>query len=110
MVKLRFKRFGRRNRPYYRLNAQDSRTKRDGRSIEELGTYDPVEKDPAKQVNLKLDRVRYWLSVGAQPSETVAALLKKQGVEVKETKQVQNRKKKKTPPKAPAAAPEAATA
>ena len=109
MVKLRFKRFGRRNRAYYRLHATDSRNKRNGMSIEELGTYDPVEKDEAKQLNLKLDRVRYWLSVGAQPSDTVAALLKKQGVEVKQTQQAINRKKKKSPPKA-APAEAAATA
>ncbi|MEM6552339.1 MAG: 30S ribosomal protein S16 [Planctomycetota bacterium] len=80
MVRLRFKRFGRTHRPYYRLCAMDKRSPRDGQAIEELGTYDPLEKDDAKAVNFKAERVQYWLSVGAQPSETVAALLKKHGV------------------------------
>ncbi|MEM6393951.1 MAG: 30S ribosomal protein S16 [Planctomycetota bacterium] len=80
MVRLRFKRFGRTHRPFYRLCAMDKRSPRDGQAIEELGTYDPLEKDDAKAVNFKDERVKYWLSVGAQPSETVAALLKKHGV------------------------------
>ncbi len=81
MVRLRLKRMGRTHRPYYRLNAMDQRTKRDGKSIEQLGHFDPLERDEAKQFDCKEDRVRYWLSVGAQPSETVAALLKKAGIE-----------------------------
>jgi small subunit ribosomal protein S16 len=93
MVKLRLKRFGRRNRPYYRLAAMDARTKRDGRTIEELGTYDPVNKDTSKQVKLNTERVQYWLSVGAQPSETVAALLRKNGIEVKQSMQEKKQKK-----------------
>lgn len=79
MVKLRLKRFGRRNRPFYRLNAIDQRAPRDGRSIEELGWYNPIEKDAAKQYSLNQERIEYWLSVGAQPSETVADLLRKAG-------------------------------
>jgi small subunit ribosomal protein S16 len=94
MVKLRLKRFGRRNRPYYRLAAMDARTKRDGRTIEELGTFDPVHKDADKRVTLNTERIQYWLSVGAQPSETVTAMLRKNGIEVKESKQSKNRKKK----------------
>ena len=81
MVKLRLKRLGRRHRPYYRLNAIDQRSPRDGRSIEELGTYDPLESDESKQFECNEERVKYWISVGAQPSETVAALLKKAGVD-----------------------------
>ncbi|MEM1211053.1 MAG: 30S ribosomal protein S16 [Planctomycetota bacterium] len=80
MVRLRFKRFGRTHRPYYRLCAMDKRSPRDGQAIEELGTYDPLEKDDAKAVNFKAERIQYWLGVGAQPSDTVAALLKKHGV------------------------------
>jgi small subunit ribosomal protein S16 len=80
MVKLRLKRFGRRNRPFYRLNAIDSRAPRDGMPIEELGHYDPIEKDQAKQFVCKPERVQYWLSKGAQPSDTVRGLLKKAGV------------------------------
>ena len=82
-VKLRLKRIGRKNAPVYRLNAVDSRSPRDGRVIEELGFYNPREKDQAKQFNAKLDKCRDWLDKGAIPSETVSSLLKKQGVEHK---------------------------
>jgi small subunit ribosomal protein S16 len=71
------------HRPVYRLTAVDGRKKRDGRVIEELGQYNPREADPAKQANLKLERCAYWLSVGAQPSETVAGLLHKAGLSPK---------------------------
>ena len=56
----------------------DARSARNSRTIEPLGFYDPIEKDDAKAVNIKEDRVKYWLSVGAQPSNTVSYLLKKQ--------------------------------
>ena len=79
-VKLRLKRFGRTHGSFFRLNAIDSRAPRDGRVIEELGWYDPCGKDPEKQVSLKAERIQYWLSVGAQPSETVGNLLKKHGI------------------------------
>jgi small subunit ribosomal protein S16 len=83
-VKLRLKRFGRTNRPFYRLNAVDSRSPRDGRVIEELGHYDPIEKDQSKALVIKLDRCKHWLDVGAIPSETVSSLLKKSGLEHKQ--------------------------
>jgi small subunit ribosomal protein S16 len=83
-VKLRLKRLGRTNYAFFRLNAIDSRTARDGRVIEELGYYDPRNKDQSKQFVAKLDRCRYWLDVGAVPSETVSSLLKKSGVEHKQ--------------------------
>ncbi|MFG0330485.1 MAG: 30S ribosomal protein S16 [Phycisphaerales bacterium] len=83
MVRLRLKRFGRTHRPFYRLGAVDSRAPRNGRVIEELGWYDPTESDDSKQFELKTDRIRYWLSVGAQPSETAASLIKRAGVEPK---------------------------
>lgn len=79
-VRLRFKRMGNTHRPFYRLTAVDQRDKRDGRVIEELGTYNPLDTNEAKQVNFKLDRVAYWLSVGAQPSETVGNLIAKAGL------------------------------
>ncbi len=82
-VKLRLKRTGRRHLPCYRLHAIDSRAPRDGRAIEELGLYDPLQKDPDKQINFKRERIEYWLSVGAQPSETVANLLETAGILVK---------------------------
>ncbi len=79
-VTLRLVRLGRRNRPFYRLRASDSRSAATGRFIEELGFVDPLEKDPSKQVVLKRERVEYWLGQGAQTSDTVRTLLKKQGV------------------------------
>jgi len=74
------KRLGRKHRPSYRVAAVDSRAPRDGRVIEELGHYSPIVADPAKQVVLDRERIAYWLSVGAQPSETVRALLRKNGL------------------------------
>ena len=74
-VKLRLKRMGRRHRPFYRVAAVDSRTKRDGRVIEELGHYDPIHVEEDKQLVLKQDRIDYWLSVGAQPTKTVTRLI-----------------------------------
>lgn len=85
-VKLRLKRFGRSNHAFFRLNAIDSRTPRDGRVIEELGFYDPRNKDQAKQFQAKIDRCKYWLDNGAVPSETVSSLLKKNGLEHKQLK------------------------
>lgn len=85
-VKLRLKRMGRANRAYFRLSAIDSRKPRDGRVIEELGHYDPLEKDQAKQFVAKIDRCKYWLDNGAVPSETVSSLLKKNGLDHKHLK------------------------
>ena len=85
-VKLRLKRMGRSNAAFYRLNAIDSRSPRDGRVIEELGHYDPRNKDQAKQFVAKLDRCKHWLDVGAVPSGTVSSLLKKSGLEHKQLK------------------------
>src|SRR3954447_17160084 len=85
-VKIRLKRMGRKNHPFYRVNAIDSRTARDGRVIEELGFYDPRNKDAGKQFVAKLDRCVHWLNHGAVPSETVSTLLKKAGVEHKQLK------------------------
>lgn len=81
MVRIRLKRFGRTHSPAYRLCAMDARTPRNGRAIEELGTYQPCNKDESKQVKLNAERIAYWLGVGAQPSETAAALIKKAGIE-----------------------------
>ncbi len=83
-VKLRLKRMGRSNHPFYRLNAIDSRSPRDGRVIEELGYYDPRSKDQAKQFVAQIDRCKHWLDIGAIPSETVSSLLKKNGLEHKQ--------------------------
>lgn len=80
MVRIRMKSMGRRHRPFFRICAMDSRTPRDGRTIEELGHYDPLVRDPQSREVLNVNRVRYWLSVGAQPSEKVAAILKRHGI------------------------------
>lgn len=75
MVRLRMQRFGRRHRPFYRINAIDQRTRRNGKVIENLGHYDPMHPDEAAQVVLKPEPIRAWLDKGAQPSETVRDLL-----------------------------------
>lgn len=81
-VRIRLKRVGRRHRPAYRLAAVDRRRQRDSRVIEELGHYDPLEADEDRQVTVRRERVEYWLSVGAKPSDTVRRLLIKQGIDV----------------------------
>jgi small subunit ribosomal protein S16 len=86
-VKIRMKRVGTKNMPAFRIVVADSRSPRDGKFIEEIGTYNPLKK--GENFSLKLDRVQYWVSKGAQPSDTVASFIKKAG-------------------KAPAAAPAAA--
>lgn len=80
MIKIRLKRMGRRHRPFYRVAVMETRNPRDGRAIEEVGYYDPLSAKADKQVRLKEDRIRYWLERGAQTSETVGALLRKQGI------------------------------
>jgi small subunit ribosomal protein S16 len=75
-VKIRLKRFGTKRRPYYRIVVMDTRAPRDGRALEEVGFYHPIEVEE-KQINLKEDRIRDWLDKGAQPSDTVRKLLNK---------------------------------
>ncbi len=82
-VRLRLKRFGRRNRPFYRICAIDGRRRRDGRTLEDLGFYDPTARDAEKQYKLNTERIRYWLAQGAEPSETVRDLLRKSGIQVR---------------------------
>ena len=74
-VKIRLKRVGAKNSPAFRIVVADARSPRDGRCIEEIGTYQPLL--PGHNFNLKLDRAQYWLSKGAQPSDTVASFIKK---------------------------------
>jgi len=76
-VKIRLKRLGKIRAPYYRIVVADSRTKRDGRVIEEIGKYHPTQNPSVIEVDS--DRAQYWLSVGAQPTEQVAAILKLTG-------------------------------
>jgi small subunit ribosomal protein S16 len=75
MVAIRLRREGSLNNPYYKVVVADSRSPRDGKFIEIIGNYDP--KKEGENFNLDLDRAEYWLSVGAQPSETVLSIIKK---------------------------------
>jgi small subunit ribosomal protein S16 len=76
-VKIRMKRVGTKNTPVYRIVVADSRSPRDGKFIEEIGTYQPLKKD--NNFELDLERAKYWVSKGAQPSDTVASFIKKAG-------------------------------
>jgi len=78
-VRIRMKKLGRRHRPFYRICAIERRAPRGGKILEELGTYDPMVPDTDARAILKHERVAHWLSVGAQPSEKVAILIKKYG-------------------------------
>lgn len=75
MVRIRMQRFGRKHRPFYRINAIDQRTRRNGKVIEPLGHYDPMHPSLDQQVVLKVEAIRKWLDKGAQPSDTVRDLL-----------------------------------
>ena len=77
-VRIRLKRMGAKKRPFYRIIVADARAPRDGRFIETLGTYNPL-KEPSA-VRLHEDRVRHWLACGAQPSDPVRDILKRQGL------------------------------
>lgn len=78
-VRLRMKRMGRKARPFYRICAMDGRCPRDGKVIEELGHYDPLVRETDARAILNGERIAYWVSVGASPSEKVAILIKKYG-------------------------------
>lgn len=79
-LKLRLTRRGTTNRPFYHLVAADSRAPRDGNYLEKLGTYNPLEKDATKRVTLVEDRIKHFLSTGAQPSDRVAKILAQAGL------------------------------
>ena len=76
MVKIRLRRMGAKKAPYYRIIVADSRSPRDGRFIEELGTYDPMAEGDQK-LKVDMERAQYWIANGAQPTDTVRGLLKK---------------------------------
>ena len=75
MVKIRLRRMGAKKNPFYRIVVADSASPRDGRCIEEIGTYNPL--STPSEINVNVERAQYWISNGAQPSDTVKALLKK---------------------------------
>ena len=78
MVRIRLRRMGAKKKPFYRIVVADQRSPRDGRFIENIGTYDPMTNPPT--FHIKSERAGHWLSVGAQPSDAVARILKKTGV------------------------------
>ncbi|MFO8065749.1 MAG: 30S ribosomal protein S16 [Spirochaetota bacterium] len=81
-ARIRLKRFGSRKRPYYRLVVVDKRAPRDGRALEEVGLYHPIEIEE-NQLSLKEDRIREWIDNGARPSDTVRKLLNKRNFHIK---------------------------
>jgi small subunit ribosomal protein S16 len=81
-VKIRLKRVGAKKRPYYRIVVMDSRTPRDGRAIDEVGYYHPIEAED-KQVVLQEDKIKDWFKKGARPTDTVKRLLNKKGITLK---------------------------
>ena len=93
-VGIRLKRMGRRNRPFYRICVMDQHTRRDGRAIEELGFYDPVNPEKGKHFEINEEPARYWISQGAQPTETVASFLKDRGITVRSRAEKRRAKKK----------------
>jgi small subunit ribosomal protein S16 len=110
-VRIRMKRLGRRHRPFYRICVMDSRVPRNGKAIEEVGTYDPMVRDKSQRVTLKMERIDHWISVGAKPSEKVAVLIRKvkenDWGEMKPLPPMQKPQEKKAPePEAEAAAEE----
>lgn len=93
-ISLRLSRGGAKKRPYYRIVAADSRKPRDGKYLEQIGTYNPLlAKDDEKRVTLNEDRARYWLGVGAQPSDRVARFLDAAGVREREARNNPNKAK-----------------
>ena len=84
MLAISLMRMGAKKKPFYRVVVKEKRSKRDGKYLENVGTYDPM-KNPA-EVDLKHDRVEYWISVGAQPTETVASLIKNNPFQTEEEK------------------------
>lgn len=78
-VRIRLKKMGRLHRPFFRVCAMDARSPRGGRVIEELGTYDPMIIETDARTSLNVERIDYWLSVGARPTEKVGVLIKKYG-------------------------------
>lgn len=111
-VVIRLRRTGRKNLPCYRITVTDSRFPRDGRSLETLGLYDPIRKDPATQLKLDTERTQQWLQNGAVPSEIVQSLFQRLGVFPRKIEQKRSRpgRKKKTASRARREAAEKARA
>jgi small subunit ribosomal protein S16 len=97
MLKLRLARMGRKNRPFYRIVALNVAEARDGSYLENLGWYDPLQKDKDKKVKIEVERYRHWISLGAQPSESLRLLLNHTGHVPIETKPAKHRRRAKRP-------------
>ena len=116
VVRIRLKKLGRRHRPFYRVCAIDGHAPRNGKVIEELGHYDPMIRDTDARAVLNGERIAYWLSVGAQPSDKVGVLIKKYGIEGTHLEQQQvalerlKTEKPQAPPPEPVPKPEEAPA
>lgn len=82
-TKIRLKRFGTKKRPFYRIVVVDSRAPRDGRALDEVGLYHPIETNESEQVRFDEEKVRQWLQNGAQPTNTVRKLLNRSDFHVK---------------------------
>jgi len=93
-VKIRLKRLGRKNRAEFRIVAADAHAPRDGAVLEVLGLYHPREAEPDKVVRLDATRVHHWLSVGAQPTETVMSILKRNGIKLPWVERANEKRKK----------------
>ena len=113
-VRIRMKKLGRRHRPFYRICAMDSRVPRDGRVLEELGTYDPMVPLEDARAVLNGERIQHWLGLGAKPTEKVGVLIKKYGAggtrlekQQSALAQLAERRRRPEPPPAPAAEPSA---
>lgn len=116
-VRIRLKKMGRKHRPFYRVCAVDSRAPRDGKVIEELGYYDPMILETDARANLNQERIQYWISVGAQPSQKAGVLIKKYGKDGTHLEQqkaalerMQSTRRQPTPAPVAAAAPAEAPA
>ncbi len=116
-VRIRMKKMGKKHRPFYRICAADGRSPRDGRVLEELGTYDPMVPETDARAVLNGERVQYWLSVGAQPSDKVKVLIKKYGLNgtrLEQQRQALDRlthtRRRPTPPPQPVRRPESEAA
>ena len=90
MVVIRLSRGGAKKRPFYHISVSDKRNKRDGSFIEKIGFYNPIAKDGEEKIKVNLERYEYWLSVGAQPSDTVEMLVKRSGMSAEEIEKIEN--------------------
>ena len=83
MVKIRLKKFGKKRQPYYRIVIQDARTNRDGKTIDEIGFYHPLDQNTDTYLRIDAEKAKYWISKGAQATDTVRQLMNKRNIIMK---------------------------